>query len=344
MALARPSNQVESTHRDRPDWHRLSPMGSGATHDDLAEIEAATARVHEGERADARRAALAKQIAEDQKALNRLQQAIDASEHRVEDLQGHSLAHVVAALRRSRGHEIDAASAEVRAAQLELATRESALAKVRAECEAARVRALQLGADRRALEEARRRREAAITSSGTPAGENIQSLSERRSALARESAATKDALAAATDALGAVSECSEWFAKAGSWANADIFFHRGSVVDLMQNDRLDDAAQAASAVQAALHRLSADVEGLDVSLDLPEISQRLRTFDLWTGGFFTELTIRDGIRTSQKSVSATQREVEEIASDLRTRSASIDAELAKVNAEYEALLASSPGP
>jgi hypothetical protein len=60
--------------------------------------------------------------------------------------------------------------------------------------------------------------------------------------------------------------------------------------------------------------LAADIRGLNdqIGLDLPEISDGLKAFDMWLGGFFTGLTIHNKIRASQESVSATQSQVEEL--------------------------------
>jgi len=306
----------------------------------LAELEAASARVHEGERAAARRNALERQIEEAEAELDRLHAEIAASEHRVEDLQGLSLTHVIAALRRSRGEAIDAASAEVRAAQLEVATRSNALEQVRADYSATLAREHELPADRRALEAARAHREAAIASVGGAAADRLRSLSERRSALTAEAKANRDALAAANDAVSALRACGDSFSSAGNWSTYDTFFGGGMVADHMQNKRLDDAAQAAADAEAALQRLAADMHGLQspATLELPEISDRLKTFDMWFGGFFTDMKIHNKIRASEESVGSTEGQVFGLATDLRSRGTAIDAELGKVNADYEALL------
>jgi hypothetical protein len=171
----------------------------------------------------------------------------------------------------------------------------------------------------------------------------MKSLSERRSALMSEARANTEALAAADDARSALSACGDCFASAGSWSTFDTFFGGGMIADHMQNERLDDAAEAARDAQAALHRLAAELRGLSdpISLELPEISNGLKTFDMWLGGFFTDLVIHDKIRASQESLGATLSEVEGVAADLTARSASIDSELGKISAEYEALLTRS---
>src|SRR5579871_474044 len=95
--------------------------------DGLAEYHACEQRVSAGERASARCDALTAQIDAEEARLEELKREVSESEHRVAGLEGHSLTHLAAALRRHADTELDTAQSAVRASQLELATRQHAL-------------------------------------------------------------------------------------------------------------------------------------------------------------------------------------------------------------------------
>jgi hypothetical protein len=311
--------------------------------DGSAEFEAAIARVREGDRAAARCGALAQQIGQETAALDDLKAAIEKSEHRVADLEGHSLAHVVAALRRREGEELDAAQARVRAAQLELATRQRALDKLTAEHSAAQARGAELDDDRRVLAAAQGRREAAISQAGGPQAETLRALSARSSQLTHSLNECDELIGAAQVAEQVLSDCLEKLHSAGGWATYDTFFHGGIIAASMEHQRVDEAARTIGDAQVALQRLAADIHALhDPSALLPEISPSLKAANIWFDNLFSDWMVRSRISASEQSVETTYGNVRKLVLELSRRRAAIAAELQQTGADRNDLLSGLP--
>ena len=309
--------------------------------DGLAEYEACVKRVAEGAQAAARCDALTTEIRAETARLEELKRGVEQSEHRVVDLDGRSLAHVLAALRRRADQELDAAQAEVRAAQLELATRQRALKQLTAERDTAQARASALDNDRRALRQAREQREAAITQSGGEHAEQLRALQQHRSQLIQLVNECHELEATANQAERALGDCLQKLNSAGNWATYDTFFHGGILAASMEHQRVDEATLMISASQAALQRLGAEIQALhEPAALLPEVSPGLKTANIWFDNIFSDWMVRSRINASQDAIETTRGKVTHLVMELRDRQARLTGELNQSDAEYTRLLSS----
>ena len=310
--------------------------------DGLTEYRACAARVAEGERASARCDALTNQIDAEAGKLAELGRQVDRSEHRVAGLEGHSLAHVVAALRRRSDQELGDAQAEVRATQMEIATRQNALRQLRAERDRVQTRAASLEADRRALDQARQLREEWITQSGGEHAERLQALTARHNQLAHTLSECEEVTATAHQAQTALDDCLQQLSSAGSWATYDTFFNGGILAASMEHRRVDEAAQTISAAQAVLQKLGAEIQALqDPHALLPEISPGLKVANIWFDNIFSDWMVRSRINASQDAIRATSEKVGQLIEALGKRHAAMTAELQRSDDEYATLLGSA---
>lgn len=308
--------------------------------DGLAAVEAAEARVREGERAAARSQALAQQVEAEQAALDDLRQRAAEDEHRADSLTGVTVSHVVAMIRGNLAQQSDRAHADTLASRLELATREAAQARLVADRDAATLRAGQLDDDRRMLDQAMQQRQHLLEQSGDPRAGELLSLSQQLSGRQAEMKETGEAIAAAEAAHEALDAVARELGGAQSWSTYDTFFGGGTLSSMAKHARLEHAASAAGQAQAALRSLAAELQdvGDPASLGLPEISPGLAVMDVWFDNIFSDWMVNSRIHASRDSVAATIDRVARLQTDLDARRSKIAADVAALASKRAALI------
>jgi len=260
----------------------------------------------------------------------RLEQDLVAEEHDVDRLEGVSLRRVVSAMRGSREVDLDRERAEVDTAA-------SALARAQTECAAIEARVATVSRSLERLAGAEANYESALAGVATAAevsraagirtsgpGPTIDPVMVVRAtnvlARRRERRELAEAVSAGRAARGNLAEALRVLRSAGAWSAWDTFGGGGVISSAIKHDRMDEASGVIEQARLALHRFGRELDDLGLpAIVLPTTDGLTRGVDIWFDNIFTDLTVRNRIATSTRSVEEVLGRVTELLEDLEAR-------------------------
>ncbi len=263
-------------------------------------------------------------------------------ERDVERLEHLSLARVLAALHGAREDALAREKAEAEAARYRYADARQRLDEVRAERAGLEGRLAELAEAGSAYADALAAKERYLTRSADPRGARLLALAEERGRLAAElrelRRATRDA-----DAAGqALAEVDDRLGTAANWSTFDTYFDHGMIANAIKHDRIDQAAQAAREADRRLGALRSDLAelgGLEPTAPRLEISSGFRFADIFFNNFFTDLAVGRQIRDAQDTVDRSVEQVRALRDRLGDQKDWVTERLGAMDAERGRLLA-----
>ena len=232
--------------------------------------------------------------------LDAARQQYAGEEKDVERLEHLSLTRVLAALHGSREDALARERAEADAARYRVAQAQQRLDDVRAELGRLEGRQAQLARAPQAYADALAAKEHYLTHSADPRGARLLALADERGRVTAELEELRRASEDADAAVEVLAEVQDRLRAADKWPNFSDFFYPGMIANSMKHDRIDQAAEVARIADqllAALRTELADLDGLD---DLAgteptapriEVSERLRFADILFNNIYTELKV-----------------------------------------------------
>jgi hypothetical protein len=166
-------------------------------------------------------------------------------------------------------------------------------------------------------------------------------MAAERGRLAADLKETREAITAAGHAQNALSAAAQSLNSAAGWSTYDTFFGGGAIASSVKHDRLDEAWMAAATAErhlAALRSELADVPGMPPLTVQLQISSTSRMIDIWFDNVFTDMAIRDKIKSSQASVQHAAQVVFAVNGRLVDRARSHQARLAELDTARRAAL------
>ncbi|GHJ48105.1 hypothetical protein Cs7R123_54470 [Catellatospora sp. TT07R-123] len=266
--------------------------------------------------------------------------AIEADD--VAKLEGLSLTRILAALRGSRDDALARERAEEQAAAYRVAEARERLRVVADELAAAKAKLASLRtaeADHAAVLAEKEQHLAAV---GDPRAARLLELAERRGCLTAEAKELREAVAAAVRAADSLDQVALLLSKADDWSRYDTFFGGGAFSSSMKHERMDEAAAAAALADrhiAVLRNELADVRGMDLTLPELALADFTRFADVWFDNIFTDLAVRDRIKTAIANVERSTQRVSGLRRTLNQRLADATAALDGAERERRLLLA-----
>ena len=262
---------------------------------------------------------------------DRLERQLAVEERDVGKLEGVSLRRVVTAIRGSREAVLDRERAEVD-------TVASALARADAERKALRERLDTIRQSLQRLEHAEAEYGRALVDVVTAAevsraggidaatgpGPTIDPVTVVRAAnliaRRRERREVGQAVVAGHDAMAGLADALSALRSANDWSNWDTFAGGGLISSAIKHDRMDTAKAAIERAQTALARFGRELDDLGLpGMVLPTTDGLTRGIDIWFDNIFTDLTVRDRIWSSIRSVEEVLGQVHEAVQGLEVR-------------------------
>jgi hypothetical protein len=268
--------------------------------------------------------------------------AASADEQRdVDRLEGVTLTRVLASLRGARDDALARERAEADAARYQVAQAQARLDAVHREYDATQERLSRLTGAPRAFAALLEEKEERLRTSADPRGARLLEFAGERGRLAAELREVGEALRAAAQARHALSEVLDRLGSASGWSTYDTFFGGGALSSAVKHSRLDEAAQAAAQADrclAVLRTELADVNGMTFTAPQLVVTGLTRFVDIWFDNIFTDLAVRDRIKQAQRNVAQSMRLVHDVAGRLNQRAAQAHARLATIDTERTNLL------
>ena len=269
----------------------------------------------------------------------RLQYA--GEEKDVERLEHLSLTRVLAALHGSREDALAREKAEAEAARYRAAQAQQRLDAARAELGSLADRQAQLAGAPQAYAAALDAKEQYLTHSADPRGARLLALAEERGRLTAE----LEELHRASDDAGAAAESlvevQDRLGTAANWSTFDTYFDHGMVANSIKHDRIDQAAQAARAADRRLAALRSDLAGLGRAQPTAprlEVSAGFKFADIFFNNIFTDLAVGRQIRDAQDNVGQSMQQVGALQDRLKEQIGTVTEQLDAMDTERQQLL------
>jgi hypothetical protein len=304
---------------------------SDPTHPALARLDRASAYLVELADLTARHAETQVLLDEATQQCDRLERRLGDEERDVDRLEGVSLRRVVTAVRGSREVELDRERAEVDTAA-------SALSRAERERDDLRERRDALVRDLHRLEDAEAAYERALADvisaadvsraagihPATGPGPTIdpQTVVRATNLLARrrERREVAQAVVAGHEAMSGLADALSTLRSADGWSTWDTFAGGGVISSVIKHDRMDQARSRIERAQTALWRFGQELDDLGLpGIVLPTADGLTRGVDIWFDNIFTDLSVRQRIRSSLQSVGNVFRQVAEVVQELEAR-------------------------
>jgi hypothetical protein len=273
--------------------------------------------------------------------LDAARQQYAGEEKDVERLEHLSLTRVLAALHGSREDALAREKAEAEAARYRIAQAQQRLDAARNDLGSLENRQAQLAGAPQAYADALAAEEQHLTHSADPRGARLLALAEERGQLTAELGELRRASRGAGAAAEALAEVQDRLGTAASWSTFDTYIDAGVVANAIKHDRIDQAAQAARTADKRLAALRADLAELGGYLPTAprlEISAGLRFADIFLNNVFTDLTVGGQIREAQDNVGRSVQQVRALRDRLREQTGTVTGQLDAMDAERRQLL------
>lgn len=273
--------------------------------------------------------------------LAELRSRYAAEQRDVDKLEGLTLSRVLASLRGARDDLLARERAEAEAARYRLAEAEARLDALRTERAVAQARLRRLAAAPITYDEVLNEKARYLASSGDPRGARLLELADERGRLIGELHEVTEAQRAADTARGALARVRNLLDNAADWAAYDMYAG-GTMSSMVKHSRLDEAAEAAAYADRCLALLRtelADVPGLTLTAPQVAIGGMTKFADIWFDNIFTDFVVANRIDEARWNVDRAIRLVDVLVGRLAQRSAQTRADLERIEAERNMLLA-----
>jgi chromosome segregation ATPase len=259
----------------------------------------------------------------------------------VERLEHLSLTRVLASLHGSRDDALAREKAEAEAARYKITQAQQRLNAARAELASLQGRLAQLAGAPQAYADALAAKEQYLTHSADPRGARLLALADERGRLVAElnelHRATNDA-----DAAGqALADVQNRLGTAANWSTFDTYFDHGMIANAIKHDRIDQAAQAADVADqrlAALRTDLAELGGYEPTAPRLEIGGGFKFADIFFNNIFTDLAVGRQIRDAQDNADRSVQQVRALQDQLKDQISAVTGRLNAMDAERQQLL------
>ncbi len=254
----------------------------------------------------------------------------------VEKLEGRSLAnyffHVIGKLDdklTKERQEAYAAKVKLDAAERELAGIEEDIRQHQAEL------AETLTAEI-AYKEALEKKQAALRTSGTPAGQQLLEIEEKLAALKAKKQELREAIAAGRSAQGIAERILSELDSADSWNTWDIVAGGGILSHMEKHGHLDNAQDMVEELQNKLRNFKTELADIRISAELQvNIDGFLRFADYFFDSLFTDWAVGDRISESRSAIQGTKNKISQMLTRLKSMEASEEREITRLTALRE---------
>jgi hypothetical protein len=273
--------------------------------------------------------------------LDAARQQYAGEEKDVERLEHVSLTRVLAALHGSREDALAREKAEAQAARYRVAQAQQRLDATQAELGSLEDRQARLAGAPQAYADALAAKEQYLTHSADPRGARLLVLAEQRGRLTAELDELHHASYDAGEAVQALAEVQDRLGTAANWSTFDTYLDHGMIANAVKHDRIDQAAQAARTADERLAGLRTDLAGLGGSEPTAprlEISAGFKFADIFFNNIFTDLAVGQQIRDAQDNVDQSVQQVDALRDRLKDQIDSVTKRLAAMDAERQQLL------
>ena len=254
-----------------------------------------------------------------------LREALRKEQEDVEKLEGRSLANYFFQVIGRLDEKLDRERQEAYAAKVKLDTAQRELAGVEEDILLIERQLSEARVARMRYQEGLAQKRAALTASGTAAGEQILGLEQKITDLQARMREIKEAVSAGRSARITADRILSKLESADGWNTWDLLGGGGIITHLVKHSHLDEAQDLVSQLQRDLRRFRTELADIQISADVQvSVEGFLRFADYFFDGLFADWAVGNRISQSQSSVSKTKSQIEQTMRELERMEAATE--------------------
>lgn len=252
-------------------------------------------------------------------------EALRNEQEDVEKLEGRSLANYFFQVIGRLDEKLDRERQEAYAAKVKLDTAQRELAGVEEDILLIERQLSEARVARMRYQEGLAQKRAALTASGTAAGEQILGLEQKITDLQARMREIKEAVSAGRSARITADRILSKLESADGWNTWDLLGGGGIITHLVKHSHLDEAQDLVSQLQSDLRRFRTELADIQISADVQvSVEGFLRFADYFFDGLFADWAVGNRISQSQSSVSKTKSQIEQTMRELERMEAATE--------------------
>lgn len=237
--------------------------------------------------------------------VRELLQKYEKEQMDVEQLKNKTLSATLLRLVGKYEHRLEKEEQEILSAKLEYDKATDRVKELRLELEDIEQRVYTLKQEQRTYEEEIKRREQTIAQGlNNETSEQYRNLEEEREILEHQLVEVNEALRAASRAKSTARSVMQHLDSAESWATYDVWAKGGIFTHMAKYDHLDKAEADFNRLSSQLKDLKKELSDIAMS-NVPAmggIDSTTRAVDFWFDNIFTDLNVRDKIRSDSDQI------------------------------------------
>lgn len=236
----------------------------------------------------------------------------------VEQLKNNSLSAVLLKLIGKYEDRLEKEKREVLAAKVEYDKAVAMVKELSYEREEIEKRISALEQDKRMYEAEIDRREKEILSADNEKSREYKRLVEEQDTIGRQLAEMDEAIRAANRTDDTIRNAISHLDSADGWATFDVWTRGGIFSHMAKYDHIDKAESCYNRLSSQLQELRKELSDIQI-FNVPEldvIDSATRTIDIWLDNIFTDLAVRDRIRSNMEKMRNLSRKIAKIVSHI----------------------------
>lgn len=180
--------------------------------------------------------------------------------------------------------------------------------------------------------EVKKREQMLLNKMDTEASELYKRLDQEHDFLNRQLIEINEAIRAANRAKSTAQNAMQHLDSAESWATYDVWFNGGILSHMAKYDHIDRAESDFNRLSSQLKELRKELSDININ-DTPgliNIDSTTRAIDFWFDNIFTDLKVRDKVRSNIDQIRSVYGNLTRVITDIENKKKEINHRIAKI--------------
>ncbi len=280
-------------------------------------------------------------IADAQRELNSLQLKYEEEALDVENLSKESLSVMLMRLFGRYDDKLDKEKQEMIQAKLEYDKASERVRELTKDREELSLRISDLRRDKNLYNKVLEKREEELRRETTgEKAEQFNALEKEKAEAYKQITEIEEAISAATRAGQTVNRIIEYLNKADNWATYDVWFKGGIITHLNKYGNIDNAEAEYNRLHSQMRDLKRELKDvkMDSSINYTGVDTTTRAIDFWFDNIFTDLNVRDRVRSDMDQARKLSGGIQRVISTLQNKKAAQNKKIESIEHQKKELL------
>ena len=280
-------------------------------------------------------------IADAQRELSSLQLKYEEEALDVDNLEKETLSVMLMRLIGRYEDKLDKETEEMLQAKLEYDKAAERIRELTKDREELSLRIADLRRDKNLYEKVLEKREEELRKVTTgEKAEEFNALEKEEAEAYVQITEIEEAISAATRASQTVNRIMEYLNKADNWATYDVWFKGGIITHLNKYGNIDNAEAEFNRLHSQIRDLKRELKDvkMDSSVNYTGVDSTTRAIDFWFDNIFTDLNVRDRVRSDIDQARKLSGGIQRVISTLQDKKAATNRKIESIEHQKKELL------